>query len=528
MMHPKLKTLLAVVLALCVVTTPVAALPGGDTTSIPEPSISESVVDGVPQPTFIVEYDQSDADSLQTWADDDTNRRLLSLDNSSGQAVVAAPSWQTTGVSLFDALTSGLSVFAYADRAMQNPLAARSYVESVRPNWVLSRTTPVERLSNATDVEPPSLGFTESVLNPDAEYDTSGIAYSSDASASTMREARDVLGVDNVTANADGQVVAVVDTGVCTANGRLFQDRLLNASKNMRTNETVAQNGTDVVCGSNHHGSWVASSIAANATNDTHDGIAPNASVLAIKALADDGSGSMADIAEGIRYAADEGADVISLSLGSQYYADTLADAVRYARSEGAVVVVAAGNSAQRRPVGVASPADVEGAIAVAATTAQPAGNASAAYFSQRSGQTAADGSLEGTDEVDIAAPGMQTTALIATESGRLDELTLSGTSMATPMVSGIVLLEQAANPSASANGTEARLEASARRMPNAAVAEVGAGLAAADRLIDGTNPTDSQSDAMDSPAEGRQQTYEVLAASSGGFLARVTRELGA
>ena len=93
--------------------------------------------------------------------------------------------------------------------------------------------------------------------------------------------------------------------------------------------------------------------------------MAPNATIYAVRVLDDNGSGTLDDVANGIIHAADNGADVISLSLGAPVGATTLRNAVDYAWNSGSVVVVAAGNSGTSLP---SYPAYYDNAIAVAAT----------------------------------------------------------------------------------------------------------------------------------------------------------------
>ncbi len=134
----------------------------------------------------------------------------------------------------------------------------------------------------------------------------------------------------------------------------------------------------------NGHGTHVASTIAADYNGTEHDGYAPNATILALRALDEDGSGSSADIAQAIRYGAAQDADVISLSLGSPTYSAEIVDAVENATEQGSVVVVAAGNSRQTTRW-LATPADapVDGVVSVAAANhSTNASNAAVGYFS--------------------------------------------------------------------------------------------------------------------------------------------------
>jgi serine protease len=145
---------------------------------------------------------------------------------------------------------------------------------------------------------------------------------------------------------------------------------------------------------------------------------------MPIKVLTKQGWGTVANVAEGIRFAADEGASVINLSLGGPIKSRILEDAVDHALSRGVVIVAAAGNSG--RSVGY--PAAYDGVIAVSATDASD----KIAWFSSRG------------PEVTIAAPGVAVTQQTVCDSGKNKcELfgTFSGTSMASPHVAGAAAL---------------------------------------------------------------------------------------
>src|SRR6185295_182926 len=95
----------------------------------------------------------------------------------------------------------------------------------------------------------------------------------------------------------------------------------------------------------NGHGTHVAGIIAAAAGNgEGIAGVAPGARVLPIRVLGANGSGYLSDVANGIVYAAEHGADVINLSIGATSSLDAMTNAIAYARSQGVVVVAAAGN----------------------------------------------------------------------------------------------------------------------------------------------------------------------------------------
>ncbi len=167
----------------------------------------------------------------------------------------------------------------------------------------------------------------------------------------------------------------------------------------------------------NGHGTHVAGTAAAETNNSRGvAGMAPNTDILAVRVLDANGGGSLADIADGIRYAADTGAEVINLSLGCNCDTKTLEDAVNYAWNKGSVLIAAAGND------GVSTtfePASYSNVIAVAAVDRYD----NLASFSNY-------GSW-----VDVAAPGVD----IASTYPDNRYVYLSGTSMASPHVAVLV-----------------------------------------------------------------------------------------
>jgi thermitase len=167
----------------------------------------------------------------------------------------------------------------------------------------------------------------------------------------------------------------------------------------------------------NGHGTHVAGTLAAKANNGIGvAGVAFNADLVVCKALDEFGSGSVADVANCVAWAASEGARVISMSLeGGPSTTMQNAVAAAWDGGEGALIVAAAGN--QGEPT-LAYPAAYPEVVSVAATDA---------------GDAHADFSNTNPD-VEIAAPGVD---VLSTDLGG-DYLTMSGTSMATPHVSGV------------------------------------------------------------------------------------------
>ena len=218
--------------------------------------------------------------------------------------------------------------------------------------------------------------------------------------------------------------VAVIDTGVaCWDQGPFSRGSDLAGTRCERGYDFV--NDRAEAADDHGHGTHVAGTIAQTTNNGRGAaGLAFCARLMPIKVLTKQGWGTVANVAEGIRFAADEGASVINLSLGGPIKSRILEDAVDHALSRGVVVVAAAGNSG--RSVGF--PAAYEGVIAVSATDA----NDKIAWFSSRG------------PEVTIAAPGVAVTQQTVCDGGKNKcELfgTFSGTSMASPHVAGAAAL---------------------------------------------------------------------------------------
>ena len=165
----------------------------------------------------------------------------------------------------------------------------------------------------------------------------------------------------------------------------------------------------------NDHGTHVAGTAAAAMNNVGVKGVAPDATLHAVKVLDCCGSGSFEDIAAGIEWATDQGHDVINMSLGGPE-SETVNDAVEYAAANNVVIVAAAGNDGECEDC-VGHPAAHPEVIAVSATDED---------------DEFADFSSQG-PEVDIAAPGDDVLSSVA----RDEYAEMPGTSMASPHVAG-------------------------------------------------------------------------------------------
>ncbi len=175
----------------------------------------------------------------------------------------------------------------------------------------------------------------------------------------------------------------------------------------------------------NGHGTHVAGTVGAVGNNGKGVvGVNWQVSILPLKFLDRNGSGTLADAIPAIIYAADMGAHVLSNSWGGGGFSQALKDAIEYARSKGALFVAAAGNESNDndRSANYPSNYDVDNVVAVAASDR----NDKMASFSNY-----------GETTVDLAAPGVN---IWSTKPRDLYQ-SLNGTSMATPHVSGVAAL---------------------------------------------------------------------------------------
>ncbi|WP_067724775.1 S8 family peptidase [Oceanobacillus damuensis] len=203
------------------------------------------------------------------------------------------------------------------------------------------------------------------------------------------------------------QEIAILDTGVDYNHEDLNDKTVIGYNFVNNDYHPIDRNG---------HGTHVAGIAAAETNNGMGiAGTAPETSILAVQVLDYSGSGTLDDVADGIIFAADNGAEVINLSLGCDCNSQTMEDAVDYAWDKGSVLVAASGND------GVSTtfePASYENVIAVGAVDR----NNNIAGFSNY-----------GT-WVDVMAPGVD----IASTYIHYGYVYMSGTSMASPNVAGL------------------------------------------------------------------------------------------
>ncbi|MEV8437338.1 S8 family serine peptidase [Actinosynnema sp. NPDC051121] len=255
-----------------------------------------------------------------------------------------------------------------------------------------------------------------------------------------------------------GVKVGVVDTGVDGGHPDLVGREI--AERNF----TGDPDSTDTI----GHGTHVASTIASTGT--PYRGVAPGAQLLDAKVCGQEGCPESA-ILEGLRWTAEQGADVVNVSLGGTDgpEIDLLEEAVNtLSAAHGTLFVVAAGNSGAAETVG--SPGSAEAALTVGAVDRDD----EIADFSSR-GPRVGDGGVK----PEITAPGV---GIVAAKSrslpgaGPADHVAYSGTSMATPHVVGAAALLAQQHPDWSGDRLKAALMAAAKPNPDLTVFDQGSG----------------------------------------------------
>jgi thermitase len=231
-------------------------------------------------------------------------------------------------------------------------------------------------------------------------------------------------------------VLAIVDTGVDLSHPDLAAK--LTPGYDFVDKDDNAKDGQ----GHGTHCAGIAAAISDNKIGVA--GYAPGVKVMPVRVLDNRGSGSWADVASGIMWAADNGAKVISLSLGGGMDSQLVGDAVKHALSKDAVVVAAMGNSGREQK---SYPAAYPGVMAVGATDS----NDNRANFSQFG------------PWISVSAPGVGILATFPTYASGMpgkEYGSISGTSMATPAVAGLAALVRSQWPELKQEQVKAHLEA--------------------------------------------------------------------
>ncbi|MED1204373.1 S8 family peptidase [Heyndrickxia acidicola] len=195
----------------------------------------------------------------------------------------------------------------------------------------------------------------------------------------------------------------------------------------------------------NGHGTHVAGIIAAQQNGVGTVGVAPDVSLYAVKALDQDGEGDLQDILKGLDWAIQNHMDMVNMSLGTPDDSQAFHDMVDKAYQSGTLVICAAGNDGNADGTGdnVNYPADYSSAIAVGAVDS----NLKRAYFSSTG------------NKVEFTAPGVN---IVSTYLHNGYEM-MSGTSMATPYVTGLFALLKQEYPTLSDSELRTKMDASVK-----------------------------------------------------------------
>jgi serine protease AprX len=305
-----------------------------------------------------------------------------------------------------------------------------------------------------------------------------------------------------------GVGVAIIDSGISS-----WHDDLTNTNSTLYPygNQRVTKfvdfvNGRTLPYDDNGHGSHVAGIIAGNGydSDGEKSGIAPNASLISLKVLDQNGKGTISNIIAALGWVAvnakANNIRVVNMSVGAgvyeSYWSDPLTLAAKKLTDRGIIVVAAAGNlgknaAGQLQWGGITSPGNAPWVLTVGASstmgTLTRSDDTMASYSS--SGPTAKDFTAKpdlvapGTGTVSLAVPG---STFYTTKSqylqastkplGSIPYLVLSGTSMSAPVVSGTVALMLEANPNLTPNLVKAVLQYTAQEYPGYSPLRQGAG----------------------------------------------------
>lgn len=247
--------------------------------------------------------------------------------------------------------------------------------------------------------------------------------------------------------SGEGVIVAVIDTGVDFVHRDLVSSVWVNPDEIAGDGLDNDGNGfIDDIHGwdfvdddgspedEHGHGTHVAGIVASANDGWGSTGIAPDATILAVRVLGSDGIGDNRDIARGIVYAVDQGADILNLSFGGEGSSRVISNALNYALQNDVLIVAAAGNEGEDSP---SYPAFHSGALDNVISVGAHDEHGRIADFSNAVGTTRA---------VQVDAPGV---GIFSTLPGNRYG-SLSGTSMAAPHVAGLAALTLSAHVNAS------------------------------------------------------------------------------
>lgn len=271
-----------------------------------------------------------------------------------------------------------------------------------------------------------------------------------------------------------GTTVAVLDTGI-DADHPDVKDRVKETRSFVPGEEVDDKNG---------HGTHVASTVAGSgaASDGANKGVAPGADLIVGKVLSNEGSGADSGIIEAMEWAKAEGADVVSMSLGSSVPddgTDPMSQAVDALSADGGpLFVIAAGNAYGAGTIG--SPGSAASALTIAAVDKQDG----RADFSSMGPLVRSYGL-----KPDLSAPGVDINAAASQSVPGIEGMyqSLSGTSMATPHVAGAAAILKQRHPEWSGQRLKDALMSSSKELPDYTPYEQGTGRLDVKAAIDTT-----------------------------------------
>jgi len=364
--------------------------------------------------------------------------------------------------------------------AMIHQMANKNQVQEIKTYWIANvincKMTPeaIQALAYRADIESIDFDEVREVLDPRENRDAISVSGNPNSREITWNVLK--INADDVWAlgfNGDGVVVAVIDTGVnynhTDLQGNLWEDA------------SYPYHGFDFVNNDNNplddhgHGTHCAGTVAGNGASGSQTGVAPGAKIMCLKVLDGGGGGQESDVWDAIQFAIDNGAHVISMSLGWQHSWGPNRSVWRQsfdnALAAGVASSVAAGNEGDQQgsypiPDNVRTPGDVpppwlhpdqtltggiSGVICVGSTTSsdQLSGFSSRGPLTWSAIAPYNDYQYQpgiGLIRPDISAPGSNIKSL-AHYSNTGYEDGWSGTSMATPANAGVIALMLQKNP---------------------------------------------------------------------------------
>lgn len=398
-------------------------------------------------------FQVSQAGSLNTLAEHRVGEVVVKIKKSNGFTAEASALNAISNLNVLDIRTSKTNSQFHTIRianeqdlsAAITALNSQPSVEYAEPNYIY-RTFQVQASATPNDTDFAKLWGMQNTGQPDPKDGQVGKA-GVDIDVTRLWD----MGITGKLST----LIAVIDTGVDFTHPDLAANIFTNAGEVAGNGKDDDNNGfVDDVHGydfannkgngmdDHYHGTHCAGTIAGVGNNGTGvAGVNWNASVLPVKFLAADGSGTLEHAVQAIQYATLMKANVMSNSWGGGGFSQALKDAIQEASNKGIVFVAAAGNDSSNNDAAPTYPAsyDVPNVIAVAAIDNLE----KKAYFTNY-----------GAKSVHVAAPGVNIYSTAPNNSYKV----LSGTSMATPHVSGIVGLLLSHEPTLTPTDVRERL----------------------------------------------------------------------